>query len=571
MLNVAATAALLLVLAAAAPACADTLITGAVRDQAGVAIAGARVTAYDARSQSVGSDVAIADGTFAIAGRTPPAQVAVACDYCRPARRAVEPGLPVVVIVERFSALTASGPSAADIRALPYRSAADSASLRPFTVVDDGRISDRGLGYEGTVTIDGLPFYRAADANDSSRLVPAHAVASLAVASPLDAPVYGGYAGAGNYDLRLRDPDLATSRIDIGDASDEVARVQTPTAGAEYAASSDAGNDRQAAGADAGLPLAGGRLELAAVGLSDAYLHASGAGLTYATDSRRFTTAATLSATQSDAASLVTAGALIRSRGPLQWEYGVRALRATSALDAAGGMQFDAALYVRAARQTGNSRFSATLAWDRGSDSSAAGAGSGSRGGALDGSVADDVNLGSRWTLHAGAVSNQRIPTFAELSAAVPLGVSPDRSLLVEQSVRYTDLQRLRLTALTYTQRTTGSGTQHVNGIGVDAAWQIAPQFSLRTWLLRANRASTSAPDPVSSPYDLIPPPGTAAALTRQLIWFSYDNGVRLDALVRGGALEGDIRVPINASAAFSIGTAAKNGKRITTFGLTLH
>jgi hypothetical protein len=547
---------------------ADSLVTGAIRDQAGAAIAGARVTAYDAAGHAVGTDVAIVDGTFAIAARAPAVQVAIACDYCRSVRRTLETGQPVVVIVQRFLAVTASGPAAADLRALPYRSAADIAPLQPFTIVNGQRISDRGLSYEGAVLVDGLPFYRAADADDLSRLVPAHAVAGFAAASPLNAPVYGGYAGAGIYDVRLSDPDLSTSRIDTGDASDIVAHAQTPSLDAGYAASSDSADDRQAASAGATLPFASGRLSFDAVDLADLATHGSGVGLRYATDSRRFATEAAVSATQSDAASLLTANALVRSRGPLQWEYGVRAMRATSTFDAAAGSQFDAALYVRAARQTRVSRLSATLAVDRGDDASIASVANGSRGTALIGSLADDLSLGSRWSAHTGAVSNQRIPTFAELSAAAPLTVATNRTVLFEESVTYTDLRRMRLTALAYTQRATGSATQHVNGIGLDGAWQIAPELSLRTWALRGNSSSISSAEP-GPPYDSHELPDVASAPTRGLLWLSYEKGIRFDALVRGGALEGDVRIPLGAYA-FSIGTAIEAGKRVTTFGLSL-
>jgi hypothetical protein len=127
----------------------------------------------------------------------------------------------------------------------------------------------------------------------------------------------------------------------------------------------------------------------------------------------------------------------------------------------------------------------------------------------------------------------------------------------------------MRVSGTTYTQRTTGSTTLHVNGIGIDSAWQIAPQLSLRTWVLRANSSSTAAVDPFP-PYDPGTLPSTASALTRRLVWLSYDNGLRVDALVRGGALEGDVRIPFNGFAACSIGTTLYKGSRVTTFGLTL-
>lgn len=559
-----AVAAVTALLLTARPADADTLLTGAIRDRAGGAIAGARVTAFDAAGQTVGADVSLADGTFALDARTVPATIAIVCDYCRSQRRPVRPGEPAVVFVERFAALTAAGPSAADIRALPYRSAADIASLRPFAVIGGGRITDRGLDRDAAVLVDGLPFYRAADGQDLSQLVPAGFVAALAMASPLVAPRYGGYAAAGIADVRLRDPDFSTSRIDIGEAADVVVRADAANGGAGYAVSSDSHNDRQAASTGGTLPFAGGRLSFEGLGMSDSSLHASGAGLAYITDSRRFTTTGSLSATQSDAASLIAVNARVQNRGPLGWEFGGRMLRATSSALAAGGTQFDGAVYAAAVRQTGNSRVWATFAWDTGGDG---GVGDGLRTSGLVGSLADDVRLGARWTFHAGAVSNLRIPTFAELTANAPVAIGGDRSLLFEQSLTYEDLRRFRVSGRTYTQRATGSATRHINGVGIEAAWQIAPQLALRTWLLRANQSAIPA-SYEEALTDAGPVP-TASALTRQLIWLSYENHVRVDALVRGGALEGDVCIPLSARYAFAIRTAQFDGRRVTTFGVT--
>jgi hypothetical protein len=121
---------------------------------------------------------------------------------------------------------------------------------------------------------------------------------------------------------------------------------------------------------------------------------------------------------------------------------------------------------------------------------------------------------------------------------------------------------------LAFTARATGSATRDENGIGIDAAWQIAPQMSLRTWLLRANQSSVPTAYSLG-PNDPNPPPVSASALTRSLIWLSYDKYVRFDALIRGGVLEGDVRIPVGAICAFAIGTAEYNGHRVTTFGLT--
>ncbi len=562
LLKAAVAAAVLFSLASGAAA-ADTLVTGAIRDRTGVAVAGARVTALDAAGRTVGTDITIADGTFALDARTAVAAIVVACDYCRTTRAPIADGVPAVVIVERYAAVTAGGPSAADIRALPYRSAADIASLRPFSVVQGDRISDRGLDFDGAVRIDGVPLYRAADGSAFTGLVPAHATAALTAISPLSAPLYGGYAGGGVYDLSLHDPDLSTSRGDVGGAADAVARFGAPAGSAEYAASWDAGDDRRAIAGNAVLPAAGGRLSIDALSLSDVLDHAEGTALEYATDSRRFTTAASASAAESDVASLVSAGAWVRNHGALGFEFGARAMRATSTLPNAGAAQSDAAVYAAALAHGGLGSIAATAAWDVGSDAGSAGP---ARGSALVASLADDVRLDAHWSSHTGAESNLRIPTFAELKAAAPFAVGADRNLLFEQSLSYADLKRLRVTGMAYTQRTTGALLGRVAGLGVDAAWQIAPPLTLRAWLLRANQSAQNAYGPPNYADDA---PVTATGLTRQLVWLMYDRTLRVDAILRGAGLEGDVRIPLGTTYAFAIGSARYGSRRVTTVGMT--
>lgn len=563
MLKTVPGAAALLALVVYAPAAADTLVTGVIRDRTGAAVVGARVTAFDAGGRIIGEDAALADGTFAFGLSAAATAIAVACDYCEPVRRTVRDApAPIVIIVQRFTALRRSGPSAADIAALPYRDAVDVASLEPFSVATAGRISDRGLGVYGATLVNGLPFYSAADGDNYSRLVPAHGVAAVDTTGPLLAPVYGSYASAGVYDLRLRDADTATSRLDAGNAFDFVGRAERANVDAEYAASTDVGNERRAAALDVSVPAAGGRFLVDVLDMNDRRARAAGASLAYLTDSRRYASAAVATATQSDDASLATFAARLRNRGPLSLEFGVRAARATSNVAGATAAQFDAAIYAQATRRSGGFTLAANLAADRGSNS---GYGGSVLAAALVGSLGGDVALSPNWSAHSGIVSNLRIPTFSETAATAALPAPGLRSLLFEESIAYTDLHRLRIAGTAYAQRTTGTSTAHVNGIGVDAAWQIAPQLSVRTWLLRANELALAA-------YDARYAAGGVAAypLTRQLVWFTYDNAVRLDALVRSGAVEGDIRVPLGAHYALALGSAKYAGKRVTTLGVTL-
>jgi len=238
----------------------------------------------------------------------------------------------------------------------------------------------------------------------------------------------------------------------------------------------------------------------------------------------------------------------------------------------------------------GGAHVAATVAWDTGSDTWS---GADARGSALIGSLDGDVRLGARWTAQAGGVSNLRIPTFAELPNSGP-AVPVDRSVLAEVSLAYTDLQRLRVAASAFRERTTGTGAGTVAGLGIDTAWQIAPALALRSWLLAANQTialptpSVAAPSVVArgamsavpgSPLDAYgsaPPAATAledtaafANVDRRLMWLTYESGIRVDALVRTGPLEGDVRIPIGGPYAVTLGTAEYAGHRFTTIGVT--
>jgi hypothetical protein len=599
----AALAVAVLLLLATGKASAGTLLTGAIRDRSGAPVAGARVTGFDAAGRAVGVDRSAPDGTFALDASAQPAAIGIACDFCAPVRRAVEAGEPVVIIIERYAAVAAEGPSAEDLRALPLRSADGAASLLPFTLGGNGDgsagIANRGLAPYGAVAIDGLPFYDAADGSTAAPLVPAHAVAALTAISPLEAAVDGGYASAGTYDFELHDPDLPTSRFDLGAASDAIGRFGGSEWEAGYAASGDPGDNRQAADATANFALAGGRFAATALDTDGDGQRAAGAGLAYARSAGRFPVSAALSATQTGDSSLVTFAAQTGSRDPAGLQIGVRAIRATGTSAGIAAAQYDAAAWAAAIRPTALGRLGATLAWDHGSD---AGIGGGSAGSALVGSIADDLRLDAHWSTHLGTVSDLRIPTFAEVAAFAPAWVAVDRSVLFENSVTYSDLRRLRIGVESYAQRTTGPAAGTVNGLGIDAAWQLAPAFAVRSWLLAANQTPAPSAGPyvtsisplpdAGSPYavfaltpDASRPaatPGRAASSQRyppaaatshrapSLIWLTYEKWVRVDVLDRGGAIEGDVRIPLGKLYAFTLGTTRYDGRRITTFGVTL-
>src|SRR5579872_186793 len=119
-------------LLAASPA---PLVVGTVRDQHGVAIAGATVTAHDADGRTVHASTD-ADGTFAIdAGAV--GDIEVSCRYCRTMRATVAEDGTAVAIVQRYDALQGSAPTSDDLRNLPYTHVESSLALAPFSILEN--------------------------------------------------------------------------------------------------------------------------------------------------------------------------------------------------------------------------------------------------------------------------------------------------------------------------------------------------------------------------------------------------------------------------------------------------
>jgi len=136
------------------------LIVGSIRDQAGEPVTGARITALGTRNQPTGTSISDADGTFALRVGGVSA-VRITCDFCKPARLAVNENQPVVAIFHRYLALLNASPSPADLDALPYGHVESALSLTPFVVLADSRrivpgplLSDRGLSRAGGLLID---------------------------------------------------------------------------------------------------------------------------------------------------------------------------------------------------------------------------------------------------------------------------------------------------------------------------------------------------------------------------------------------------------------------------------
>ena len=244
-----------------APAQAQVpLVVGSVRDQRGVPVVGAEVSA-----KAVGGFTVVttdAAGTFAIHGEGI-ASVTVRCRYCRTLDVAVTSGEPVVAIVLRYDALTHDAPSSRDLANLPYAHAESAVALRPFTLLalsnrpyPGPQLSDRGLSSSGSLLIDdGVPNYDVVTGASPYRLIPADFEQSADVEDASNAFTYGNRAGGGVVQL---EPFQGNERSQVAlGGSDVIARAQvgTPAAQAVIGSFSNDGESRQRADGTAWIAL----------------------------------------------------------------------------------------------------------------------------------------------------------------------------------------------------------------------------------------------------------------------------------------------------------------------------
>jgi hypothetical protein len=566
-------ALLIAVLAWAAPASSAVLLTGVVRDRDGRAVPSVTVRAFDAGGLLIGKGAGARDGTFAFDVAGTPANVVIDCTYCESQRFVVSPDEPIVAIVLRHRVLVDRAPSAADLAAVPYRELGTVASLTPYVISNANGIADRGLDRgRGAVLINGIPFYGFFNGSDAALTIPAYTATSLTEYSPLFASNYGAYANGGVFVVGT---DNGPSRIDGGNASDLALRASGNSVRGVYDVSDGPAGHRALGSGGASLPFAGGTLDLSAISLSAAPANvaapttAAGGLVAYDTSSRRFDTQATLEATQSTNTissstidqSDVRGDVHIRNYGPLGWEFGARIRRSTGVQFAGpfsnGGAQHEEAIYTDATLASDHSSlaFSAAMQRDGGTIQTST----------LYASLGYDVKVSPWWTFHAGAGNNVRPLSLGELQSVGDPVI--DRSAFSELSLQFSDNRRMRLEAMGYVENIDGPTDARASGVGLNGAWQIAPHFALRAWMLRATSLQ-------SAPYTVQPAPAQPVTLLNgNLVWLTYEpnaGGIRVDAITRGSALEGDLILPLAPRFAAVFGSQTRNGLRITTFGLQL-
>jgi hypothetical protein len=540
-----------LVLAALAsgslPAQADELLVGAVRDQDGAIVAGARITGLDAAGRVLGQDRSAADGTFALATPTRPATIVITAPDTDALRLPAPPdGSPLAAIVRRHRAGDLI-PSVADLAALPAGSFNAVAAVVPYRVAFPTTISDRWLARGRSVTtIEGLPFYRRGDGGDASSLLPSHAIGSLGVREALQAPWYGDRAEGGIIDARLFD------RADAVRATNTDASVVLGSSRAALAAASwDPDGARRLFAARASTafgPVSADAVALVGTAPGTAY---GGAGAQLRASGRRYDFGAHVAVTADDAStnatrndgSVTDVAVDASGRGPNAVAIRARWRDERGMLGQSDAAHHDAALVFGTTR--GNAvRASAAVALAYGDEHSYEG-GSQHATGVLP-SLTIDAPLGANWSAHAGAGSS---------SLGTP-GYAIARGSLGEVGVAYADRRRLRAELFAYTEGTT-EPTAVNRGFAAALGWEIAPRVSLRAWTLRDGDAL----DAQTQTY----PGGPMQSIVvrrrfdRDIVWLTWDAPTRFDLLIRGGALEGSVRVPLGPRYALTAGSFLRN------------
>jgi hypothetical protein len=178
------------------------------------------------------------------------------------------------------------------------------------------------------------------------------------------------------------------------------------------------------------------------------------------------------------------------------------------------------------------------------------------RGVALLPSFAVDAPLGGGWSMHAGAGAS---------TLGTP-GYAIARSSLGEVAFAYTDRRRLRAELVAFSEGA-NAPTALNRGVAAALGWEIAPRLSLRAWTLRdADALTAQTPAYPGGPLQTIT---VARRFDRDIVWLTWDAPARFDLLLRNGALEGNLRVPLGARYGLTAGSFVRpQGARTLSLGV---
>ncbi|HEY5339797.1 MAG TPA: hypothetical protein VIK27_02120, partial [Candidatus Aquilonibacter sp.] len=242
---------------------------------------------------------------------------------------------------------------------------------------------------------------------------------------------------------------------------------------------------------------------------------------------------------------------------------GVRAQRSSGSAAYGTGTGYDARAFVEAVHDDGRTRIFASLAGaqdgERVNDRTAANA-------ALLPILSVSTHLTRSFTLHADSV-DALLSTPLYLLYALPNGMAAARSHLTDAGIGFDDSNRFRIDAMIFRQTVSGLAYGTTGGSGISTVWQIAPSLALRSWTLisRTNGETEPAYPGVTSDFY----PTATGTLDRNVTWITAGSVLRIDAIWRGGNLEGDVSFPAGARVRFVTGTRRDGPNRIFTAGLS--
>jgi hypothetical protein len=547
-------------LLAATQASADELVTGALRDQDGTVVVGARITALDAAGAVIGSDRSAADGTFAVTAPSRPTVLLVNADDTDGLRLPVPPDGSITAVVQRHRAADRV-PTVADVAALPAGSLSEIGSVVPYWIVFPTMFGDRWLARgHGVATIEGLPFYRRAGSADAGSLLPDHATGNVSLRDSLQSPFYGDRAGGGLIDAGLFDR-LDDSRATSGDGSFQVGHDPALLAATSW----DPDGQRRVAAARASRTVGPVNASLVALTGDLPGSHYAGLGVGARGSARAIDLGARLNLTRvvDDGASLPDSGSVVgltvdaSGRGPNALAVRGRWRDDRGAIGGFAVEHRDAALVVGTTRgaQSGT-RVAATVALAFGLDRGYGAVPQTAL--AVLPSLSIDTPLSAQWSLHAGTGGS---------TLGTP-GVAIAHSSLGEAGLTFSDHRRVRLDLLAYTEGT-GAPVAVTRGFAANLGWEVAPRLSLRAWSLSdGDEQYTVAPAYPGAPVLATP---LSRTFRRELVWLTWDAVARFDVLVRAGALEGNVRVPLGARYTLTLSSARRliGGTRELSIGLS--
>lgn len=532
------------------------LVVGVVHDQFGSPIAGALV---QANSASTTTD---ASGTFALTGSSADGNLTISCDYCATAHVPATAGEPVLAIVRRYDRISSGALTDRDVRALRYSGVASLFALQPYAVVSDSsapfpgpNVSFFGISptWGGLPVDNGIPSYDITANLSTFRFWPVDSPEQTATSAPADGFRYGDSSGAGAFFVDTRALPGYSGVAAAG--SEQLLRAAMNASGLAASASfsSALGDVRDRFDAGWSAPAGAGTLGVTTI-FSDSREDEDGqtlnaawnaVGLTYSQKTRDTVQVQALfdnggyDGGEGQYGPGTSAGWSDFEADASVQTPGVSHVFAAAGLRSSTGMYAESSLPLSVAGSIDQSHVVAGAAFSGSGYDAQAGLGeySVAYSGGTAGNVPESTalvspsfsftgRLSSHWSAQIASSDYFRFPSLVETYAfSTPSqGVQIERIGSAVAQVSYGDLRRLQIGIV-------AAGDQ-LHAAGMNAAWQVAPDVSLRAWAMEFN----NVPEQV--------------AATTHTFWATYENpaGLRLDVVQGRDLLDGYANEHLDAS-----------------------